>query len=171
MKFLQPLELVKQFNETAEEYEKEKGLTEAIEGLSFAISALKDAGIDVSLELNGWGGDQTFKMLNDEQGLRAGFTGFLRLGSQEHIISLITHDSAGPASTLHMSYYNNKFGVDKRTWDFDLLNDPEAYEKFQQKVVTLAARNKVIADHDVTEAFENSNQLLLKIPNRGLRGR
>ncbi len=171
MKVLQPFELVKQFNATVEEYEKEKSVIEAIEGLSFAVSALKDAGIDVSLDLNGWAGDQTFKMLNNEENLTAGFTGFLRLGTQEHIISLITQNSTGPASVLHMSYYNSKLGVDQRTWDFDLLNDPEAYEKFQQKIVSLAARNKVIADHDVTEAFENSNQLLLKIPNKGLRGR
>ncbi len=126
---------------------------QVLSSLSRAIGALQSAGIDVTFEITGWVGADTFKPVNG-QGGTATFSGFLNIGNNRHILSLL----ALPEKTiLALSYFNATLGIgsDSRMWSYD-ITDADCYASLQRQIVTLAARNNYMAGHDVANAFSTS---------------
>lgn len=121
-----------------------------IENLSRALAALQAAGLDVSFEVTGWVGHDTFKPIAGKGGT-ATFSGFLNIGNNRHILSLLVQPDK---TVLAISYFNATLGIgsDGRMWAYDITS-PDCYSALQKQIVTLAARNAYLDAHDVANAF------------------
>ena len=148
---LTPDQLRKAFTDAVTELDNAKS-NQVITNLSHALAALQEAGISVSFDVTGWVGDDTFKPVSGSGG-SAVFSGFLNIGNNRHILSMIDMKDK---TILSISYFNATLGIgsDSRMWAYD-ITDPECYTSLQQQIVTLAARNAYIAERDVNGAFNN----------------
>jgi hypothetical protein len=160
-------------NQIADEFKKqvdgfrdsfqEVGLTQAIQNLSRAVCDLKNAGIDVSLDMVGHAGEMVFNMFHHGSGqLRVPVAGMLRIGNVEKLVGIAVHERSQPCLKLAVSELNFAFQgaeSDVRATTYDLRSDPEAWDKLQKDIIYIAARASFIQECDVAEAFVSDNSL------------
>ena len=156
------------FNAKQEKLRKEwetYGLPAALRGLSDAIADIREAGLDVSLTMEGDASEMAFELFENNGSLVVPVSGILRVGDIHVLLAIATQVSSEPALVLAISRFDIRFhGTQATTKDgritnrirgdsFDLKNDPEALVKFQQAVITSCVRSAEVARNDVAHAF------------------
>lgn len=142
--------------------------TEVVQNLSRALAALQQAGIDLTFDISGWCGSDSFKSIN---GGNATFSGLLSLGNNTHVLSLLTKGDG--VKVLALAYYNSRLGqIDTRTWMYD-ITDKDCYVDLQKRIIELAARNQYLSDNDVAGAFRSEgarDNVRLRLPKPASSG-
>lgn len=170
MKRLPREKISEEFNASKREfaaYGEKSGFDLALQNISTAIGELKDAGIDVSLEVFGDSSEQAFDLFATSS-VTVPITGVLRIGPIHRLFALATKSDGKNALIIGLSNYDIRFnGPDAkleegsisgkvRSINFDLKKDPEALVKFQQEIINHAARNAVVNDNDTAQAFDSA---------------
>lgn len=165
--FLSTADLREAFERTRASYEEEKDVTGIIEALSKAIKTLRDAGVDVHLQLSRSITEDSFPLAKKAGQLSCTFSltmsGVLKINQSEHLLTLSTTEGADETKRdvlkLYVSdreYSSRSLHDDFRGECFDLKTDAEALQKFQHFVINKASWNAVIRDHDVCDTFDNT---------------
>ncbi len=140
-------------------YNATTGLNDVLQDLSRAIDALKNAKIDVSLEMSPAVSEQAFSMFVPfGANLMCALGGILKVGSAHYMVCLATERDKKPVLQIALSKHDIRYNGSNTTANdgttrdnavradiFDLKNDPEALIKFQQAVIEQAARTKLAA--------------------------
>lgn len=148
-------------------YGEKSGFDVALQNISTAIGEMKDAGIDVSLEIFGDASEQAFDLFATTS-VTVPISGVLRIGPIHRLFALATKSDGKNALIIGLSNYDIRFnGPDAKLADgevtgkvrsinFDLKKDPDALVKFQQEIINHAARNAVVNDNDTAQAFDSA---------------
>ena len=148
-------------------YGAKSGFDVALQNISTAIGELKEAGIDVSLEIFGDASEQAFDLFPTTS-VTVPVSGVLRIGPIHRLFALATKSDSKSAMIIGLSNYDIRFnGPDAKLADgeisgkvrglnFDLKKDPEALVKFQQEIINHAARNAVVNDNDAAQVFDSA---------------
>jgi hypothetical protein len=148
-------------------YGEKSGFDVALQNISTAIGEMKDAGIDVSLEIFGDASEQAFDLFATTS-VTVPISGVLRIGPIHRLFALATKSDSKNALIIGLSNYDIRFnGPDAKLADgevtgkvrsinFDLKKDPDALVKFQQEIINHAARNAVVNDNDTAQAFDSA---------------
>lgn len=148
-------------------YGEKSGFDVALQNISTAIGEMKDAGIDVSLEIFGDSSEQAFDLFPTTS-VTVPISGVLRIGPIHRLFALATKSDGKNAMIIGLSNYDIRFnGPDAKLADgviegkvrsinFDLKKDPDALVKFQQEIINHAARNAVVNDNDTAQAFDSA---------------
>lgn len=153
--FLAVHEARQAFTEAVSDLE-ERGLHNEIRNLSQALGILRHAGIDVDFAVSGWPGDDSYLGLKN---CTSNLTGILRIGNNEHVLSLITDDEDEDEDQTYwaLSHSNICLGMadedNPATFNVD---DRDCYQTLQRRIIDLAVENKFIADNDISGAFNHS---------------
>lgn len=170
------------FNRNKEEFRsftERSGIAKAIAGMSEIISDLRDAGIDVSLEMMGGASEQAFDLFK-ENGVTVPVSGILRIGPIHRLVAIATKLNKEETTVIALSEFDIRYSGPEavvrdgiidgklRSVRFDIKKDPEALAKLEKTIINYAARNEVLADLDEFGALENKKGVLpkpsLKIP-------
>jgi hypothetical protein len=185
MRRMDPRQISDTFNakrrQSQEEWER-AGLLKATEDFSAAMSELKSAGMDVSVEIFADAAELGFALF-DAHSIRTPVTGILHIGPIHRLFAFCIREKDQPALKLAVSEFDIRFHgtegkMDLKEGDFnskvradifDLKNDPDALIKLQEEVIRMNARNAVIFDHDKANFFDKPDRLqkpvLRKPPN------
>jgi hypothetical protein len=173
MRRLGPGQISDYFNAQKEKFaaaHAQDGLLEGLQDLSLAVSDMKAAGIDVSLEIFGDASELAFAMF-EGPGMIAPVSGLLRIGNIHRLIAFMTQANDAPCLKLALSKFDIRFnGADGTLKDnkidnqvratvYDLKNDPEALVKFQQEIIRFDARNVVVYEQDKADMFDKGQGL------------
>lgn len=138
--------------------------------LSLAVGELKDAGIDVSLEIFGDASELAFAMF-EGPGMICPVSGVLRIGNIHRLVAFMTESADKPCLKLALSKFDIRFnGADGTLKDskldnqvrstvYDLKNDPDALSKFQQEIIRFDARNMVVYEQEKADMFGHGQGL------------
>lgn len=149
------------------EYGAKSGFDAALQNISTAIFDLKEAGIDVSLEIFGDASEQAFDLFPTTS-VTVPISGVLRIGPIHRLFALATKSDGKNALIIGLSNYDIRYnGPDAklengqvsgkvRSINFDLRKDPDALVKFQQEIINHAARNAVVNDNDAAQVFDSA---------------
>lgn len=173
MKRLTPKRIAEEYNQHSASFRglgDNTGFTEALQQISQAIRDLREAEIDVSLDITGGASEMSFLMFKIPAVVPIG--GVLHIGSNQRLFALCTNDEDGRGLKLALTKHDIRHdGFDWHVEDnglarpapqvhiYDLQNDPDALIKLQQEIIRFAARNAVIFENDVAEAFEGNRKL------------
>lgn len=154
-----------------------KKITEGLQRFSEAIAGLHEAGIPVSVSIQGYPSEDAFSLIQRHLPTNASFSstvfGTLTFGPRQHLFSFLTGIKDAPALRLFVStfdYPHNGMDAkikgsdiysDIRSKEFDLLGDEHALAKFQEYIVFLAARDSVVAEHDKAGVFNNDGRTVI----------
>jgi hypothetical protein len=154
--------------------ENEKsGLGPALESISGMVKDLKDAGLDVSLEIAAGASEMAFGLF-ESNGMTVPVSGILRMGNIHRLVAIATSLGNTPALMLSMSAFDIRFEGNKaltlekstknniRTKTYDLLKDPAALAKLQNEIIRYCARSAEIAARDVRDALDTGSKDTLK---------
>ncbi len=173
MKRLPREKITAEFNAAKDEfasYGAKSGFDKALQNISTAIGELKEAGIDVSLEVFGDSSEQAFDLFSNAS-VTVPISGVLRIGSIHRLFGLATKSGGKNALQIGLSNFDIRYnGAEIKIEDgvatsnvraivFDLKNDPDALVKFQQEIITHAARNAVVNDNDAAQVFDSATAL------------
>lgn len=173
MRRMDPHQISDVFNEKKQKFAADcdqNGLAQGTEAFSTVISDLKIAGIDVSVDIFADAAELGFAMF-DTKSIRTPVTGILHIGPIERLFAFAVRENGQAVLKLALSDFDIRFnGADGLLKDgkldnrvvatiYDLKNDPDALVKFQDEVLRMAARNAVIFEHDVADAFEKPSLL------------
>lgn len=173
MKRLPREKISEEFNASKREfaaYGEKSGFDIALQNISAAIGDLKEAGIDVSLEIFGDASEQAFDLFGTTS-VTVPISGVLRIGPIHRLFALATKSDSKNVMIIGLSNYDIRFnGPDAKIEDgavsgkvrsinFDLKKDPEALVKFEQEIINHAARNAVVNDNDTAQVFDSASNL------------
>jgi hypothetical protein len=173
MKRLPREKISEEFNASKREfaaYGEKSGFDVALRNISTAIGELKEAGIDVSLEVFGDSSEQAFDLFATSS-VTVPISGVLRIGPIQRLFALATKADSKNVLIIGLSNYDIRFnGPDAkieegivsgrvRSINFDLKKDPDALVKFQQEIINHAARNAVVNDNDAAQVFDSATTL------------
>lgn len=175
MRRMDPRQITDTFNAKRQQHQadwEKAGLLKAVEDFSAAISDLKGAGLDVSVEIFGDAAELGFSLF-DARSIRTPVTGILHIGPIHRLFAFATHQKGQPVLKLAVSEFDIRFqgadgSLDLKDGDFkstvrsdiyDLRNDPDALIKFQEEIIRMSARNAVIFERDRFDAFDKPNSL------------
>ncbi len=174
MKRLPREKISEEFNASKREfadYGAKSGFDVALQNISTAILDLKEAGIDVSLEIFGDASEQAFDLFGTTS-VTVPISGILRIGPIHRLFALATKSDSKNVMIIGLSNYDIRFnGPDAKLADdgelsgkvrsinFDLKKDPDALVKFQQEIINHAARNAVVNDNDTAQVFDSAASL------------
>ncbi|MDP2206140.1 MAG: hypothetical protein Q8K65_07520 [Alphaproteobacteria bacterium] len=168
MKKLTPEQIRDEFNARKEKFSQwgeETGFNAALQGISTALADLRAGGIDVSLEILGDSSQQAFALRPDVS-VTSPISGVLRINHIHRLFSITVRESDKPCLKVSLSDFDIRYqgahGEIKegklrnviRTKTYDFKKDPDALVKFQQEIIQFSARNAVVAENDVANAFD-----------------
>ncbi len=177
-----PGELAKIFRKEYDERREnwaENGASEIIENLSRSVSSMRAAGIDVSLDMKASWSQQAFALVHHKHSgtVYIHAYGVLRVGNTELLVGIGKPEKEkqsfdGPQgrqtreveakkcrlflSTDDIEYHGGKKEV--RSGLYNVLNDPKAWDEFEERVVYFAAGEKLIDDLDVENALNTDKK-------------
>lgn len=156
------------------------GLKDAVGILSRVIGDLKDAGLDVSLDLIAGGNEMAFYLFPNPS-LTMPVTGILRLGNMHRLLGVATELDKASVLQVAISHFDYRLeGTTAKLTEgrninpairgkiFDLRKSTIEGELRDYLLVTLA-RNDVVAEFDTMQSLENTghtNKPLLKAPRK-----
>lgn len=163
------------------EWGAQAGFSQMLQGISTALSDLRAAGLDVSLEIFGDASEQAFAM-RESGSVIIPISGVLRINNIHRLLAITVKEEGKPCLKLSLSDFdiryqgvqgateNGKMRNTVRHKSFDFKSDPDALIKFQREIITYCARNAVIADNDIGGAFDtgrHTKKPVLKRPENG----
>jgi hypothetical protein len=146
------------------------GLSQGVEAFSVAINDLRSGGMDLSVEIFADGSELGFAMFNSGN-IRTPVSGILHIGPIHRLFAFAVRDADGACLKLAVSEFDVRFnGADGTIKDnkldntiraqiYDLKNDEDALVKMQDEIIRMAARNEVVYNHDVADAFDTPSSL------------
>lgn len=169
------------------------GTDEILKKLSKSVAAAQRAGLDVSLEMRPFCSQQAFAMIREHYDdttriaqaygrLRIGeMTFLLAIGRPKEIREVVRAPGGGITgrvrqvtrnmlfmSTDEIDHQGGKEAV--RSLIFDVLKDEAELEKFQSRIVDLAARSAEMRECDVERVFKtNDSRAAHKLKRRRLK--
>jgi hypothetical protein len=173
MRRMDPHQISDTFNEKRRKFAEDcdaTGLAQGIEAFSVVINDLKSAGMDLSVEIFADGSELGFAMF-DSSNVRTPVSGVLHIGPIHRLFAFAVRDSGGACLKLAVSEFDVRFnGADGTIKDskldntiraqiYDLKNDEDALVKMQDEIIRMAARNEVVCNHDVADAFDKPGGL------------
>lgn len=172
MKKLTPGQISDQFDGTRRGYAnaaRTHGFGPALEEISQAIADIREQGIDVSLEVIGDASEMAFSLFPRPVVLAV--SGVLRVGKIERLFGIATKVNGEAALEVALSNFDIRYegthgvNADGKTVPFttslryDFKNDPDALVKFQQEIISFAARNAALEDFDKAQTLGESSDL------------
>ncbi|TAL27635.1 MAG: hypothetical protein EPN97_16790 [Alphaproteobacteria bacterium] len=173
MRRMDPHQISDTFNAKRKQFAEDcdaTGLAQGMEAFSIAINDLKAAGMDLSVEIFGDASELAFSMFNTTS-LRTPVSGILHIGPIHRLFAFAVRDAGGPCLKLAVSDFDIRFnGADGtikegkldnivRAQIYDLKNDENALVTMQDEIIRMSARNEVVQNHDVADAFDKPGNL------------
>ncbi len=172
MKRLDIKSIAEEFNERKNDFHQwgnEAKFLPLLQQLSQIFHDMRAAGLDVSLNITGDVSNLAFRMF--PKGITVPIEGIVRIGANERLLAIAVKDRTGACLKLALSELDIRHdGMDMSLSDgtiktvirsniYDLNQDPDALIKFQKEIIRFSARNEVIFESDIAEAFEGTRKL------------
>lgn len=161
-------QITEEYNAQADKFRKwgdETGFNQLLRDLSKMIGDMKEAGLDVALDVQESSSEQAFTLFEQRTGLTTPLSGILRIGSTQKMIAIAISQNNLPCLKIGVSEFDIRFNGAApvvRAKIYDVQKDHEALQKLQKEIIRLAARTAIIRENDVAESFGEKRSGLRK---------
>lgn len=150
---------------TFRKWADETGLNQLLRDLSKMIGDMKEAGLDVALDMIENPSERAFNLFGENRNRTTPLSGILHIGSMQKLLAITVVENEQPCLKLGVSDFDIRFNGASPTLRakvYDIKNDADAMIKLQKEIIRLAARTAIIRENDVAESFGEKRSGLRK---------